>query len=134
MSGGGLGTVFQSLSPTCPDALNGASLSIVIPANTLAPNTAYQASIIFIRELTFDTNSIAGNALLAGMETETVAAIATGSSSTAPFLSSPQTLPGGGIAFYVTTTPSLSYTIQFNSSLANSSGWESLLTTNATGV
>ncbi|HEY3852906.1 MAG TPA: hypothetical protein VGO67_00770 [Verrucomicrobiae bacterium] len=130
------GTVFQSGEFGCPGLLDGSSTSIVIPANTLASNTTYRTTIQFIKVYTLDTNSIPATALLAGTETELSATISTGPvaiKASAPVLANAALLPGVSVRFDFSTTPGLSYTVQFNSNLSNSAGWTGLQTTEATG-
>jgi hypothetical protein len=130
----GQGSNFQSEPFGCPGALDGTSSSLFIPANTLASNTTYQAQISFVKVLTFDTNSIPGDALLAGTETDTVATISTGpglGATSAPVLTNTAWLAGGSVRFDFTTTPGLTYTVQFNQDLVNPTGWTSLLVTDA---
>lgn len=127
------GTILQSPSATCPDALNGTAQSMMIPANTLTSNTTYQVVITFVRVESFDTTTIPGTALLSGTEAVTEATIAAGVASSVPVLSNAQALPGGGVAFDVSTAPGTTYSIQFNTSLNDASGWTTLLITNAVG-
>jgi hypothetical protein len=129
-------TVFETPRVACPGALDGAATSVLIPAGALSSNQIYTVDITFIRVLTFDTNSIAGDALLAGTEAETLITVATGPGAvvpppSAPVLTNAAWLPGGSLRFDFTTTPGASYTLQFNQNLANPAGWISLLTTNA---
>jgi hypothetical protein len=129
-------TVFRSGDFGCSGLLDGRSTSIVIPANTLASNTTYSTTIEFFKVYMLDTNSIPAVALFAGTETELSATISTGSASanaSAPVLSNAAVLPGGSVRFDYSTTPGLSYTIQFSSDLSNSSGWTGLQTTEANG-
>jgi hypothetical protein len=128
------GSNFQSEPFGCPGALDGTESSILIPANTLASNTTYRAEITFVKVLTFDTNSIPGDALLAGTEADTEATISTGpglGATSAPVLTNAAWLPGRGVRFDLTTTPGLTYTVQFNQDLNNPTGWTPLLTTDA---
>ena len=129
-------TVFKTGEYGCPGALDGTATSVTIPANTLSSNTTYRVEFEFVRVYIFDTTSVAESALLAGTESVMAATISTGSASTgasAPALENAALLPGGSVRFDVTTTPGLSYTIQFSSDLSNSSGWTGLQTTEATG-
>jgi hypothetical protein len=126
--------VFKSGDFGCPGALDGTATSILIPSHTLASNTTYRAQIDFIKAYTFDTNSIPDVALLAGTESDTAATIATGPGivpAAPPALTNAVAIPGGGLQFDFTTTPGLTYTVQFNSDLSDSTGWSTLLTTNA---
>jgi hypothetical protein len=129
---GSLGTVFKSDDFGCPGALNGTSTSILIPSNTLSSSQTYRAEIGFVKVGTLDTNSVHGDALLAGTEAFTIATVATASETTsAPVLTNTTRLSGGTIQFDLATTPGVTYTIQFNEDLNNSAGWSSLLTTDA---
>jgi hypothetical protein len=129
-------TVFKTGDYGCPGALDGTATSVTIPANTLSSNTTYRAEFEFVKVYTFDTTSVAKSALLAGTESDMAATISTGSASavvSAPALANVALLPGGSVRFDVSTTPGLSYTIQFSSDLSNSSGWTGLQTTEASG-
>ena len=102
--------VFQSEKYGCPDALNGTSTSLLIPANTLTTNQTCQVTITFIKVLTLDTNSIPNVALLAGIEAETQVTIATSPGATVPpasalVLTNAAWLPGGSARFRPLTTP-----------------------------
>jgi hypothetical protein len=130
--------VYPSPKYGCPDALDGTATSFLIPANTLTTNQTYQVSLLFVKVLTLDTNSIPGVALLAGTETGTQTFIATGGGSvgpppTAPILTNAAWLAGGSLRFDLITTPGVTYTVQFNNDLSNPAGWTPLLTTNAVG-
>ncbi len=125
---------FKSQPFGCPGALDGTAASILIPSNTLASNTTYRAEIDFIKVYTFDTNSIPGDALLAGTEADTQATIATGpvlQAASLLVLTNAASLSGGGVRFDLTTTPGVTYTVQFNKDLNNPAGWMPLLVTNA---
>ena len=127
-------TVFKTGAFGCPGALEGTAGSVVLPVGTLTSNQTYRADIDFIKVYTFDTNTYAGDALLAGTQAETRATIATGGGSgtvSAPVLSNAAFLGGGSVRFDVATTPGVTYTIQYNPNLDNSAGWTSLLTTDA---
>ena len=125
---------FQSEPFGCPGALDGTASSILIPANTLTSNSTYSTEISFVKILTLDTNFIPGDALLAGTEADTQTTISTGpglGATSAPVLTNAAWLPGGIVRFDLTTTPGLTYTVQFNQDLNNSAGWTPLLTTDA---
>jgi hypothetical protein len=125
--------VLRSEDYGCPGALDGTDTSFLIPADTLVSNATYSAEILFEKVLTLDTNSIHGDALIAGLAAVTTATIATGASVAPPTfaLTNFAWLPGGGLRFDFPTTPGTSYTIQFNQNLGNATGWSSLLTTDA---
>jgi len=128
-------TVFKSGDYGCPDSLDGMATSVLLPANTLATNQTYSTEIDFLQILTLDTNSIPGDALLAGTESDTLSTITTGpEQASAAVLTNAALLPGGGIRFDLATTPGVSYTVQFNGNLSNPFGWTSLLTSNAAGT
>jgi hypothetical protein len=129
-------TVFRSAKFGCPDALDGTVTSFPIPANTLATNQTYRTVIRFIKVLTFETNSPPGKALMAGTYSATKATVATGPGTAPPppsglVLTNAAWLAGGSVRFDLTTTPGVTYTIEFNQDLSNPSGWTPLLTTGA---
>jgi hypothetical protein len=128
----GSGNSFSTPDYGCPGALDGRATSLLIPAGTLTTNTAYTATLEFVKIYTYDTNSIPNSALLAGAEVEMRATVSTFPIAGAPpVLTNASMLPGGVLQFDITTTPGLNYTVQFNQTLANSAGWTPLLTTNA---
>jgi hypothetical protein len=123
---------FSSPAYGCPGQLDGRATSIVIPAGTLTNATIYHTTITFVRVLTIDTNSIPGDALLAGMEALTQTTVATVPiTASGPVLTNAALLPGGSVRFDLTTTPGVTYAIQYNQNLNNPSGWTPLLTTDA---
>jgi hypothetical protein len=131
-------TVYKSPDYDCPGQLTGTATSVVIPAGTLVTNSVYRTDITFVKVYYIDTNSIPGDAFLGGAEAHTRTMIATGAvsgtgpvSGAAPVLTNAVLLPGGGVSFNVSATPGLTYAVQFNQDLGDSSGWTALLTTNA---
>lgn len=74
-----LGLVFSTDGPGTPNALNGTVTSVVIPANRLSPGTTYQATVLFIKTTTFDTNSYPGVYGVAGYLSQTRASLTTAS-------------------------------------------------------
>jgi hypothetical protein len=126
------GVVFKSGELLCPISLDGTASSVLIPANTLVSNQTYEVEIDFVKVLLLDTNSIPGDALLAGTEAVTLTSVSTSAAQVAALtLSNAALVPGGGIQFDLATTPGVTYTVQFNENLSNPLGWTSLLTTDA---
>jgi hypothetical protein len=75
------GTVnFRSPSPFQPGALNGTSTSIVIPAATLQPSTAYGVEITLVKIVSTDTTSYPGAVGVVAFNAETDSGLTTASS------------------------------------------------------
>jgi hypothetical protein len=129
------GTVFKSGEFGCPISLDGTASSVIIPANTLVTNEIYDAEITFVKVLLLDTNSVPGDAFLAGTEVVTLTTVSTSPAQVSPLvLSNPAWLPGGGIRFDLATTPGVTYSVQFTEDLSDPTGWSTVLVSNAAGT
>ncbi|HXT40970.1 MAG TPA: Ig-like domain-containing protein [Candidatus Angelobacter sp.] len=129
--------VFQiTNSAGCPSVLPGTATSVVLPAGTLSSNEAYTAQIMFLNNITVDTNSFPGSAVFVGGQSTTRATIATGTGSITPpptmVLTNVVWLPAGQLRFEFPAAPGTIYTVEFSSDLGNPLGWTPLPSTNAT--
>lgn len=129
--------VFQiTNSAGCPSVLPGTATSVVIPANTLMSNQTYTAHLLFLKNISTDTNSFPGSVVFVGGESATEMTIATGTGGLVPpamILTHVVWLPAGQFQFQFATVAGTSYTVDYTTDLANPLGWTPLLSTNATG-
>jgi hypothetical protein len=127
--------IFTTSTPGTSNALNGTAISVQIPANTLQPNTSYNAEIDFYHA-NYVTNKAGNYATAAFRSTSTQFSLITSGGATAggPVTLTNASWRGGAFSFNVLSDVGQSLIIQFNSKFA-SGPWQTLLTTNsATGV
>jgi hypothetical protein len=130
-----IGKAFASPQPTVPNALPGTATSLVIPANTLAPNNNYDSYVSFYH-LLLSSNLDESYLGLAYRYSVTEFNLSTAAASTTPLLLTKLSWSGHTLSFDVTSAIGQSLIVQYNTGNISSAGqWKTLLTTtNTTGV
>jgi hypothetical protein len=126
-----IGSVFSTASPESSNALTGTATSVLIPANTLQPNTNYLSTLGFYHIIS--TTNKSGYTTAAYRESVTQFNLTTSSGAITPLVLTNASWSGHTISFSVTSAADQSLTIQYNASASLSSNqWKTLLTTNST--
>jgi hypothetical protein len=126
-----IGNDFSTPEPGAPNSLPGSATSVQIPANSLQPNTTYDASISFYRVI-YNTNN-SGYSTAAFRDSVTHFSLITTSGTLTPLILTNASWSSRTFSFDVTSAAGQSLIIQYNMSFA-SNQWQTLLTTNsATG-
>jgi hypothetical protein len=108
--------------------LIGSATSLVIPANTLQAEQAYQARIVFVNVTSTDWSSIPGAQGIAGFTSETKLSLLTEGYVRPNAEFQIVRSAGGEMQLEMACTIGKSYTLQWSSNLV---GWTNLFTTNA---
>ena len=129
-----IGTNFTTPEPTTSNALPGTATSVVIPANTLQPNTSYE-SIISFYHLILSSNISAGYTTAAYRSSYTEFNLSTTSGTSTPVTLTNLSWSDHTFSFNVISGIGQSLVIQFTTNTPLFTQWQTFLTTNsATGV
>ena len=126
-----IGNVFTSTNIGSPGALTGTSTSIVIPANTLQPNTNYSGDLSFYRYV----NTTNGNSYVTTVyrATATLFNLVTGSGTTNGLIVLTNAVKAPGtFSFDVLCSTGQTVTVEYTTALPGGM-WQHLLTTNSAG-
>ena len=126
-----VGTDFKTPETPGQGRLNGTATSVVIPANTLRPNSNYTATIYFER-LAFASNGTTSVTSAARATTTDFALKTTGPTSARPVLTNSTAIESGKLQFQVTATAGQTLFVESSVTLLSNS-WSTVYTTNAVG-